>query len=108
MARWDLVKLPVQKLCCSLARRLPGPDMAVKQPEYGIALPTGQAQQLLMQCLYYDSEREGSLAVWVSRQVVTQIRMLAGQAIDRESSWAGCTEKVGLGGENGLGFGFSM
>ena len=83
MARYNSVTLPVQKRDYQLVRRLPCPDMAVTQQEYGIELPMGQEQQLLMQYLCYGLEEGGSLAKWASRQVATQIRMLAGRAVDR-------------------------
>lgn len=108
MTRYNLVMLPVRKPYYDLVRRLPGPDMAARQQGYGIELSTGQEQQLLMQCLCYGLEEAGSPAEWVSRQEATQIRMLAGRAIDRELSLAAYIERVGPGEENGVEFGFSM
>lgn len=107
MARYSSVTLPVQKRDYQLVRRLPCPDMAATQQEYGIGLPMGQEQEMLVQYLYYGLEEGGSLAGWASKQVATQIRMLAGRAVDRGLSLAGYRGRVGLGGENGVGYGFS-
>lgn len=108
MARDDLVTLPVRTMYDNLPRRLRGPGIAATQQGYGIELPMGQEQPLLMPYLCYRLKLGGSLAAWASRRAATPIRMLAGRAIDRESSLAACRERVGLGGENGVESGSSM